>query len=82
MLNNKVLKYNAIFFSIIGLLSLVFGLAGLGAVSIIFAAANMFMSLIYLITKEYQKLKTTLIIGGVLFLIGFGLCSSFRLFTN
>lgn len=82
MLNKEIIKYNAIFFAIFGLLSLVFGLTGLGAMSIIFAAVNLFVSLIYLITGEYQKLKTTLLISGALFLIGFGLCSSFPLFTN
>lgn len=78
-LNKKVIRWNAIAFGIFGLLSLVFGLTGLGAMSIIFGAVNLLATLIYLFIKDYQKLQTSLLIGAVLFLIGLGLCSTFPL---
>lgn len=79
LFNKEVIKYNAIFFSIFGGLSLVFGLTGLGAMAIIFAALNLFISLIYFISKRNDKAKTCLLIGGCLFLLGFALCSGFPL---
>jgi 4-hydroxybenzoate polyprenyltransferase len=78
-LDKTVIRWNAIAFGILGLLSLAFGLTGLGAMSIIFAVVNIIASLIYLLMKDYHKLKTSLLICGLLFLIGFGLCSSFPL---
>jgi len=78
-LDKAVIRWNVIAFGILGLLSLVFGLTGLGAMSIIFAVVNIIASLIYLLMKDYHKLKTSLLICGLLFLIGFGLCSSFPL---
>jgi hypothetical protein len=78
-LNKNVIQWNAVAFGIFGLLSLVFGLPGLGAMAILFAAINLLSSLIYLLSKQYQKLQTSLLISGVLFLIGFGLCSAFSL---
>ena len=77
LLDKKVIRWNAIAFGIFGMLSLVFGLTGLGAMSIIFAGVNLLATLIYLLTKDYHKLKTSLLICGILFLVGFGLCSSF-----
>lgn len=82
MLNKKAVLWNAAGFGFFGLLSLVFGLAGLGAVAVIFGVMNLITSLILFIFKENNEAKTCLLIGAVLFLIGFGLCSSFRLFTN
>jgi hypothetical protein len=79
LFNKDVIKYNAIFFGIFGVLSLVFGLTGLGAMSIIFAAINLFLSLIFFLTKQNDKGKTSLLIGGCLLLIGFALCSAFPL---
>jgi 4-hydroxybenzoate polyprenyltransferase len=81
-LDKAVIRWNVIAFGILGLLSLVFGLTGLGAMSIIFAVVNIIASLIYLFMKDYQKLKTSLLICGILFLVGFGLCSSFPLNFN
>jgi len=81
-LDKTVIRWNVIAFGILGLLSLVFGLTGLGAMSIIFAVVNIIASLIYLLMKDYQKLKTSLLICGILFLVGFGLCSSFPLNFN
>jgi len=81
-LDKAVIRWNVIAFGILGLLSLVFGLTGLGAMSIIFAVVNIIASLIYLLMKDYQKLKTSLLICGILFLVGFGLCSSFPLNFN
>ncbi len=82
MLNKEIIKYNAIFFAICGVLSLVFGLTGLGAMSIIFAVINMFISLVYFLSKQNSKAKTCLLISGVLFLVGFALCSSFPFMLN
>ena len=79
MLDKKVIQWNAIFFGVLGLLSLVFGLTGLGAMAIIFAAVNLFTSLIYFIVKRNDKGKTCLLIGGCLLLLGFALCSGFPL---
>ena len=79
MLNKKVTIYNAIFFGICGLFSLVFGLTGLGAMAVIFGAINVFISLIYFISKRNDKAKTCLLIGGLLLLSGFALCSNFPL---
>ena len=79
LFNMGVIKYNAILFALFGLLSLVFGLTGLGAMAIIFAAVNIFISLIYFISKKNDKAKTCLLIGGCLFLLGFVLCSNFPL---
>ncbi len=78
-LDKKVIRWNAIAFGILGVLSLVFGLTGLGAMSIIFGVVNLIATLIYLLMKDYQKLTTSLLICGLLFLVGFGLCSSFPL---
>jgi hypothetical protein len=76
-LDKKVIRWNGIAFGIFGLMSLVFGLTGLGAMSIIFAVVNFVATLIYLLMKDYQKLTTSLLICGFLFLVGFGLCSNF-----
>ena len=77
LFNKKVIQWNAIFFGVLGLLSLVFGLTGLGAMAIIFGAVNLFGSLIYFLVKQNDKAKTCLLIGGSLFLLGFALCSAF-----
>jgi len=79
MLNKKVLQWNGIFFGLLGLLSLVFGLTGLGAMAIIFGSVNLFVSLIYFLVKQNDKAKTCLLISGCLLLLGFALCSSFPL---
>lgn len=78
-LDKKLLRGNAIVFGIFGLLSLVFGLPGLGAMAIIYSIGNLLVSLIFLVKKEYSKLQTSLLISGILLLIGFGLCTSFQL---
>jgi hypothetical protein len=79
MLDKKVIRWNAIFFGILGLLSLVFGLPGLGAMSIIFGAVNLFAALGYFIVKQNGIAKTCLLVGGCLLLLGFALCSAFSL---
>lgn len=81
-LNKKIVLGNAVGFGFFGLLSLVFGLSGLGAVAVIFGGINLFISLIFFLDKEKDKAMTCMLIGAVLFLIGFGLCSSFHFLSN
>lgn len=82
MLNKKVIRWNAIFFGILGLLSLVFGLTGLGAMAIIFGGVNLVTALINFIVKQNSTAKTCLLVGGCLFLLGFALCSTFPFRIN
>jgi hypothetical protein len=79
LFNKGVIKWNAIFFAIFGLFSLIFGLTGLGAMAIIFAGVNIFISLIYFLSKQNDKAKACLLVGGSLLLVGFALCSAFPL---
>jgi uncharacterized MnhB-related membrane protein len=81
-LNKKVVQGNAVGFGFFGLLSLVFGLSGLGAVAVIFGVINLFLSLIFFLTKENDKAMTCMLIGAALLVIGFGLCSSFHFLSN
>jgi len=77
MLNKEVIKYNGIFFALCGLFSLIFGLTGLGAMAVIFGVVNLFISFVCFIIKQDNKAKTYLLVGGVLLLFGFVLCSGF-----
>jgi hypothetical protein len=77
LFNKKVLQWNAILFGVFGLLSLVFGLTGLGAMAIIFGAGNLFAALVCFIVKQNGAAVTCLLVGGCLLLLGFALCSSF-----
>ena len=69
MLNKKVIRWNARFFGILGLLSLVFGLTGLGAMAIIFGGVNILAALINFIVKKNKAAKTCMLVGGCLFLL-------------
>jgi hypothetical protein len=82
MLDKGVVKYNAIAFGICGLLSLAFGFTGLGTMSIIFAFINIFLALIFFLSKQNGKGKSCLLVGGCLLLIGFALCSLFPFQLN
>ena len=79
LFNKRVIQWNGILFGVLGLLSLVFGLTGLGAMAVLFGAANLFASLIYFLVKQNDKGKTCLLISGCLLLLGFALCSVFPL---
>ena len=77
-LNKSAILVNVIGFVILGLLSLVFGMAGVGALAILFGVVNLFLGLIFLPTSYKTTSATCLLIGGLLLLTGFALCSSFK----
>lgn len=78
MLSKKVILSVTIIFAGMVVISLIaqWGAAGLGLLSFLFGAINLLLALIFALIKKYQESKTLLLMGGVLFLIGFGLCSS------
>ena len=75
--NKPTLITNAISFGVLGLLSLVFGLSGVGAMAVVFGAVNIFIGLIILLTDRKDIAVTCLAVGGFLLLTGFTLCSTF-----
>jgi hypothetical protein len=56
-----------------------FGLPGVGAAAVIVGAIDVLLILIFLLTNNKPAMKTALLFGGVLLLIGFSLCSAFQL---
>jgi len=79
MLSKKVVLFVAIFFAGIVLVSLIanWGGAGLGLISFLFGTLNLFLALGFALLKKNRESRTFFLMGGVLFLIGFGLCSAF-----
>jgi hypothetical protein len=79
MLSKKVVLFVTIFFAGIAAVSLIarWGGTGLGLFSFLFGALNLVMALIFALLKKNKEARTFFLMGGVLFLIGFGLCSAF-----
>ena len=77
MLDKPVVRFNALTFGVFGLASLVFGVAGLGAAAILCAIFNLLLAIVFFLSNKSRKAKTALLVGGVLFVIGFGLCSGY-----
>jgi hypothetical protein len=79
MLNKKVVLFDTVLFAGIAFLSLLAksGGTGIGMLSFLFGAINLFMALIFALMKKYKASRTFLLMSGVFFLIGFGLCSAF-----
>ena len=75
--NKATLITNAISFGVLGLLSLVFGVSGVGAMAVVFGAVNILIGLILLITDKKDVAATCLLLGGLFLLTGFTLCSTF-----
>jgi Na+-driven multidrug efflux pump len=70
---------NIVLILVFGILLGLFGLPGVGAAAVIVGGINLFLVLVYLIAKNKIALKTALLFGGILLLIGFSLCSAFQL---
>ena len=79
MLSKKVVLFVTIFFAGIVAVSLIarWGCTGLGLFSFLFGGLNLVMALIFALFKKGKEARTCFLMGGVLFLIGFGLCSAF-----
>lgn len=79
MLNKKVVLFVTIFFAGIVAASLIarWGGTGMGLLSFLFGAINLLMALVFALMKKNKEARTFFLMGGVLFLIGFGLCSTF-----
>jgi len=79
MLSKKVVLFVTICFALIVAVSLIaqWGGSGLGLISFLFGALNVFMAIIFGLMKKSVQARTFLLMGGVFFLIGFGLCSAF-----
>lgn len=79
MLNKKVVLFVAIFFAGIVAVSLIahWGGSGLGLFSFLFGAINLLAALVFALIKKNKESRTFFLMGGLLFLIGFGLCSAF-----
>ena len=70
---------NIVLILVFGIFLGLFGLPGVGAAAVIVGAIDLFLVLVYLIAKNIPALKTALLFGGILLLIGFSLCSAFQL---
>jgi len=79
MLSKKVVLFVTFCFAGLVVVSLIFrwGGTGLGLLSFLFAALNVLMAIIFGFMKKSIQARTFLLMGGLLFLIGFGLCSAF-----
>lgn len=79
MLSKKVVLYVTIFIAVIVAGSLASGWGGsdLGLLSFLIGAINLLLALIFALMKKYKESRTFFLMGGLLFLIGFGLCSAF-----
>lgn len=79
MLSKKVVLFVTICFAGIVAVSLIaqWGGTGVGLLSFLFGALNVLMAIIFGFMKKPVQSRTFLLMGGLLFLIGFGLCSAF-----
>ena len=79
MLSKKVVLSVTIIFAVIAVFSLLaqWGGTGIGLFSFLFGAINLLLALIAALLKRYNASRSFLLMSGVFFLIGFGLCSAF-----
>lgn len=79
MLNVKVVLLVTILFAAIVIFSLTarWGGTGLGLLSFLFAAINLLAAFVFALMKKNKEARTFFLMGGVLLLIGFGLCSAY-----
>ena len=79
MLDKKVILFVIIFFAGIVAFSFInnWGGTGMGLLSFLFGAINLLMALIFALMKKNKEARTFFLMGGVLLLIGFGLCSAY-----
>jgi hypothetical protein len=79
MLSKKVVLFVTILFAGIVAFSLFaqWGGTGIGLFSFLFGTINLLMALIFALMKRYKASRSFLLMSGVFFLIGFGLCSAF-----
>ena len=77
-IDKSVATINGILFglAILLLITSQFDAAILGLLAILIAAINFFMFLIYAITRKKNAMLNALIIAGILFTIGFSVCSN------
>jgi len=77
-IDKSVATFNGILFALAILLLITsrFDAAILGLLAILIAAINFFMFLIYAITRKKNAMFNSLIIAGILFTIGFSVCSN------
>jgi hypothetical protein len=78
-IHKKTMIANAVAFGIFGLLSLVFGGAGLGAMAVIFSGVNFLAALFLLADNRTASGQTCLLLSGIYLLAGITLCSTFNL---
>jgi hypothetical protein len=74
MFSNKVFLWNAVFFAVVSLTGLVYGWVSLLVALSAVCAVNLLGGLL-IVFYDKKIGGTMLIIGGVIFLIGFSLCS-------
>jgi hypothetical protein len=80
-IDKSVLVINGILFgvSILFMISTGVSGAGLGLAALLIAVINLFLILIFSISGNRNAMLTSLIFAGVLFTIGFSVCSNSRM---
>ncbi len=76
MLDKKMISGNLIALAVLGILLLVFGLAGIGLAALIVSLADLVLALIFLIAGNKRRGLTLLLCCGILLLVGFSICSA------
>lgn len=84
MLSKKVVQYVIIFIAVIVVVAIASGSTGsdLGLLSFLIGALSLGLAFIFALMRKYKEARTFFLMGGVLFLIGFGLCSAFPFNLN
>ena len=79
MLSKKVVLYETISIAVIVASTLGSGWGGsdMGSLSFIIGGLNLVMAIVFALLKKNKEARTFFLMGGVLFLIGFGLCSAY-----
>ena len=76
MLDKKMITGNLIALVVLGILLLVFGLAGIGLAALIVSLADLVLALIFLVAGNKRRGLTLLLCCGILLLVGFSICSA------
>jgi hypothetical protein len=76
MFDKSVIKFNAIALIVISVPAAMFGLPWVGLIALLLGAGNLLVSLFFIPSKERKRGLTFLFCSGVLFLIGFSICST------
>ena len=79
MLSKKVVLYETIAIGVIvvGTLGIGWGGSDMRSLSFLIGGLNLLMAIVFALFKKNKEARTFFLMGGVLFLIGFGLCSAY-----